>query len=191
MSKSSKDARPRPGSQDKKDQKPVRKSSTVELEELKEKGKKVLKKIIPNQPLILIKKLVQKGADNFKKELRLNHQLLPSLTTNKIQSLTTKQSVMGNINSDTYESSHFEQMNRQLTHTMLNFQSTLSEQIENSSNTEIVRLQTDKCYQHIPKQFFLEGMQVQFVDKLLTRDPRQASHRRDELVDHYDEVRLL
>ena len=110
-----------------KDQKPVRKSSTVELEELKEKGKKVLKKIIPNQPLILIKKLVQKGADNFKKELRLNHQLLPSLTTNKIQSLTTKQSVMGNINSDTYESSHFEQMNRQLTHTMLNFQSTLSE----------------------------------------------------------------
>jgi hypothetical protein len=31
-------------------------------------------------------------------------------------------------------------------------------------------------------------MEAQFIDNLLTRDARQASHKRDELVDHYDEV---
>lgn len=54
------------------------------LIELKEKGKKVLKKLIPNDKIIKIKKLMQKGAGNIKKEIKGNQKLLPSLTTANI-----------------------------------------------------------------------------------------------------------
>jgi hypothetical protein len=37
------------------------------LVDFKEKGLKVLKKLIPNQPINKLKKLVQLGADNIKK----------------------------------------------------------------------------------------------------------------------------
>lgn len=37
------------------------------LLDLRDKGKKVLKKLIPNQPIVLIKRLVQKGAGTFKR----------------------------------------------------------------------------------------------------------------------------
>ena len=40
---------------------------SLHLVDLKEKGKKYLKKLIPNQSINMLKKLVQKGTDNIKK----------------------------------------------------------------------------------------------------------------------------
>jgi len=54
-----------------------------QLKELKEKGKRVLKGLIP-QPIIMIKKQVQKGADYLKREILPHQKLLPTLTIKNI-----------------------------------------------------------------------------------------------------------
>jgi len=66
----------------------VRKGSFMDgdmsqLKELKEKGKRVLKGLIP-QPIIMIKKQVQKGADYLKREILPHQKLLPTLTIKNI-----------------------------------------------------------------------------------------------------------
>ena len=65
-----------------------RKDSILEepshLNELKTKGKKVLKKLIPNRPIFLLKKLVQMGVDLTK--LKHNSTLIPALTLSCVQS---------------------------------------------------------------------------------------------------------
>ena len=69
---------------------PSRKGSAFDFEtspltEMKDKGKQVLKKLIPNQPMILLKKLVQKGAGTLKREILHRDKLLPSLTLKNMQ----------------------------------------------------------------------------------------------------------
>ena len=111
--------------------------------ELRERGKKVLRKLLPNQPMGMIKRLVQKGADNLKKEILANQRLLPALTAAKVQSSLV-------------EAGHdrFQEMNKQLTHSLLFFHSNVTQNLENDTNAEVVRSQTDKCYRRIPRDFF-------------------------------------
>lgn len=52
---------------------------------MRDRGKKVLRRLIPSQPMVLIKKLVQKGAGTIKRELLQKEKLLPSLTLKNIQ----------------------------------------------------------------------------------------------------------
>ncbi len=114
-----------------------------QLGELRERGKKVLKKLLPNQPMGMIKRLVQKGADNLKKEIMANQRLLPALTTTKVQSSLVE------VGQD-----RFQEMNKQLTNSLLFFHSNVTQNIENDTSAEVVRSHTDKCYRRIPHNFF-------------------------------------
>jgi len=52
--------------------------------DLKEQGKKVLRKLIPSQSIIMLKKLVH-GADTLRREILPGQKLLPALTIKNMQ----------------------------------------------------------------------------------------------------------
>lgn len=146
---------------------------------LKHKGVKVLRRLIHNEPINKLKKLVQLGAGSIKKEILNTHKLLPKLTTTEIISELVQQP----------DATKFQQMDQELTNSMLFFQKQLHPNLENSQIAEIVRAQTDKCYRHIPPPYFQPELAPDTLNALLSRDARTVAACRDQLGDYYDEVR--
>lgn len=72
-----------------------------------------------------------------------NHKLLPSLTLKSMQAEIFEKMIPQN--------SSFQEMNQQLTHSMLFFQQNVCGEAEEG---ELLKLQTQKCYRKIPRYFF-------------------------------------
>lgn len=66
------------------DSKETKPKSEPLTHDLKERGKNVLRKLIPNQSIIMLKKLVQ-GADTLRREILPPPKLLPVLTIKNMQ----------------------------------------------------------------------------------------------------------
>jgi hypothetical protein len=111
--------------------------------------------------------------------LLAHYPLLPKLTTTEIISELVQQP----------EAGKFQEMNRELTSSMLFFQKQVHPNLENTQMGEIVRAQTDKCYSHIPKQYFEAEFNSDALNSLLSRDKNKIVALRDDLGDFYDEVR--
>ena len=45
-------------------------------------------------------------------------------------------------------------MNSEITHKMIDIQQDINHNLEHSNIASLVRIQTDKCYQHIPSFYF-------------------------------------
>lgn len=93
-----------------------------------------------------------------------NHKLLPSLTLKSMQADIFEKMIPQN--------SSFQEMNQQLTHSMLFFQQNVCGQAEEG---ELLKLQTQKCYRKIPRYFFDSEMSPAEVGRLLTRDRRECN----------------
>lgn len=144
------------------------------LGELKERGKKALKKLIPTQSIVMIRNLVRRGADNLRREIMPNQRLLPALTLTNLQPELAAPPTHS-----------FQEVNSQLTHSMLFFHQTLQDPAEDA---EILRLQTQKCYRRIPRPYFEPVLAADALGRLLSRERGRGVEAGYELGDYLDEV---
>ena len=133
--------------------------------------------MIPNQPMVMIKRLAKRGVDKLERNI-LKPKLLPELT---FQSVTA-----GLAEKEPPSASHFHSVNQQLTQSMLNFQHNVNSEHEEAG--DLLRLQTEKCYRHIPHAYFRDPMPQEAFDELLTRNPAAMREKVYELGDLSDEV---
>lgn len=127
-----------------------------------ERGRRALKKLLPAQPMVLIKRLVQKGA-GLGREMLSNQRLLPSLTLKSMQGEMFER-LMPQQNS-------FEEMDRSITHSMLSFEQNAC---SHPQQAELIDLQTQKCYRKIPPCFFQPTLTPEHLARLLTRERGEA-----------------
>ena len=73
---------------------------------------------------------------------------------------------------------------------MLFFHHNVSQNPKGSEMSEMVRIQTDKCYRHIPKYYFEREINGEVFNSLLTRDKAKMLGLRERLTDYADEVPL-
>ena len=77
-------------------------------------GKKVLRRLIPNQPMEVIRRLAKKGVDKIERNILQNPKLLPELTFANMEA--------GLYAKEPPSATHFQAVSQQLTQSMLSFQ---------------------------------------------------------------------